>query len=87
MRKLPNRHEKKKAPRRPTGKKTLAAQADRYELYLRSVQDPDHEVQMMQRVYRDAYKRAPVSLREDFCGTAAVCATWVKSGKDRTCGA
>ncbi|MBI5495365.1 MAG: class I SAM-dependent methyltransferase [Deltaproteobacteria bacterium] len=58
--------------------KPTAKTADRYALYLASVQDPDHEVHMLRRVYRDAYRRDPRLLREDFCGTAAVCASWVR---------
>lgn len=74
----------KKAPaRRSARTPTQASQADRYALYLESVQDPEHEVKMMQRVFRDAYGKPALTLREDFCGTAAVCARWVRGSKDR----
>jgi hypothetical protein len=57
--------------------------ADKYDLYLKSVQEPSVEVEFFDRVYRKEFGRPPVLLREDFCGTAAVCAEWVKSRKDR----
>lgn len=64
-------------------KKPTARTADRYQLYLDSVQDPEHEVKILNRVFKDAYKRPPLTLREDFCGTAAVCAQWVSSNPER----
>jgi len=64
-------------------KATLAAGADKYALYRLSVQDPEHEVEQFTSFYRDAYGRDPVTLREDFCAAAAVCAEWVKKSRDR----
>jgi SAM-dependent methyltransferase len=61
----------------------LAALADRYDLYQRSVQSPENEVSFFDRAFRTYYKRAPLFLREDFCGTAAVCCEWAKSRRDR----
>jgi hypothetical protein len=60
-----------------------ARTADRHELYLKSVQAPDYEVYFFDRVYRRAYGRLPMVLREDFCGTFAVCCEWVKRSPDR----
>lgn len=72
------KHDRK--PRVPT----LAKQADRYELYGLSVQDPDHEVKFFDKVYSEFFgRRKPVILREDFCGTFAVCCAWVQAGRDR----
>ena len=68
--------------RRKKGK-SKADRADRYELYLKSVQAPDVETPFFNRVYRKEYGRLPVVLREDFCGTFAVCCEWVKSGSGR----
>ncbi len=59
-------------------KKTLASKADRYRMYLASVQAPDVDVRFFQRVYRKEFGERPEVLREDFCGTAAVCCEWVK---------
>ena len=66
-------------------KKTkLAEKADRFDLYQRSVQHADHEIEFFDQAFRDEYGRKPRSLREDFCGTFAVCCEWVKSDRDRT---
>ena len=65
-------------------KKTLAAIADKYDLYQRSVQEPEAEIPIFKRAYRDAYGKTAVPrlLREDFCGTFAICCTWVKAGRN-----
>jgi hypothetical protein len=63
---------------------TMAAAADKYDLYIRSVQSPDVEVAFFDRAYRARFGRRPLHLREDFCGTAAVCYDWVKSLPGRT---
>lgn len=74
-----NTKNKKRAKR----KISLASQADRYQLYQTSVQTPDYEVDFFNRVYKAAYGQKPLILREDFCGTHAVCCDWVRRGKDR----
>lgn len=65
-------------------KPTMADQADKFRCYQQSVQTPDHEVEFFEQAYRDVNRRRPQSLREDFCGTFAVCCEWVKSHKTRT---
>lgn len=62
---------------------TMASRADKYDLYLRSVQAPDNEITFFQRAYRQAYGRSPQVLREDFCGTFAVCCSWVRRKPER----
>lgn len=64
-------------------KPTLAERADKYALYQESVQAADYEVKLFDRVFKKEFGRKPVTLREDFCGTHAVCCEWVKRGKDR----
>ena len=54
-----------------------AATADKHDLYQRSVQDPEIEIAFLQRVYRKTFGRTPLSLREDFCGTALFCALFL----------
>jgi len=72
-------------PAKRRRKPTLTAKnADKHVLYQKSVQDADAEVTFIDRVFRQIRKRPPQSLREDFCGTALLTATWVKSGKQRT---
>ncbi len=63
--------------------KTMAQQADRYALYLASVQAPDHEVYFFNRAFKREFGRAPKVLREDFCGTFSICCEWAKGRKDR----
>jgi hypothetical protein len=65
------------------GKPTLADRADKFLCYQLAVQSPDNEVEFFEKAHREAYARSPVSLREDFCGTFAVCCEWVKTKKSR----
>jgi len=65
-------------------KQKLSETADKFVCYQKSVQAPDHEVEFFIRAYRDCYRKTPYSLREDFCGTFAVCCEWVGSNKRRT---
>ena len=61
----------------------MADRADKFKLYEKSVQTPDHEVEFFVKAYQDFHGSAPFTLREDFCGTFAVCCEWVKSDKRR----
>ncbi len=61
----------------------MAALADRYDLYQRSVQSPENEVAFFTRAFKTHFGRNPLTLREDFCGTAAVCCAWVESHHQR----
>jgi len=58
--------------------------ADRQVLYQLAVQSPEEDVKFLSRVYRAKRKNLPRHFREDFCGTALLCATWVKRGKEYT---
>lgn len=51
---------------------------DKYELYRRAVQDPEATADFLWNVHRDVSRRVPYVLREDFCGTFALCAEWVQ---------
>lgn len=55
---------------------------DKYDLYMKAVQSPDVDVLFYRRVYRELRKKDPRILREDFCGTFALCAEWVKLNKN-----
>ena len=65
-------------------KKKLARLAKRYpglslhHLYEASVQNVDADVDFIERVWKDARGDAPRTLREDFCGTASLCAEFVR---------
>lgn len=70
-----------KAP--PRQRRTMAASADKFDLYEQSVQDPDADVALIQRIFVKERHRKPLVLREDFCGTAKLCATWVRRHPER----
>jgi SAM-dependent methyltransferase len=63
-------------------KRSTAQQADRHQLYEMSVQDAQSEVDFIVDAYRQVRGRPARLLREDFCGTAAVCCDWVTRHKD-----
>ena len=73
---------KQRAPTR--ARQTLAQRADRHRLYEKSVQDAAAEIDFVDMAFRSLRNRRPVSLREDFCGTANVCCEWVRRGPART---
>ncbi|MDX2119312.1 MAG: class I SAM-dependent methyltransferase [Planctomycetota bacterium] len=55
-----------------------ARTADKHAVYESAVQNPEAEVNFVDRVYtRMRGKRASL-IREDFCGTAATCCEWVR---------
>ncbi len=66
------------------GKLTLAQTADKFDCYQRSVQSPEHEIEFFEQAFKDVFGRKPLTLREDFCGTFAVCCEWVRSHAKRT---
>ncbi len=68
----------------PKTKRSLAEKADKFDCYQRSVQAPEHEVEFFEQAFKEAYRRKPISLREDFCGTFAICCEWVQSNSQRT---
>ena len=61
-----------------TSNATQAQLADKYVLYQESVQDPGHEVDFFDKAYKAEFGKKPVTLREDFCGTFAICCLWAK---------
>ena len=71
-----SRRSKRKSPKRRRA--SQARRADRYALYEKSVQDPDADIHLIRRVFRNRYGRLPRLLREDFCGTALLACRWVQ---------
>ena len=61
---------------------SLADNADRHHLYELSVQSPESEVEFVSRWFRKLTGRRARVLREDFCGTAAVCCEWVRRHRE-----
>jgi SAM-dependent methyltransferase len=55
---------------------------DRFRLYQRAVQNPAAEIDVVDRIFRQRHGRPARGLREDFCGTAAVCTEWVRRRPD-----
>jgi SAM-dependent methyltransferase len=62
---------------------TQAEQADIHDLYEKSVQAVDVEVEFVRDTYRALRGRDPMSFREDFCGTASLACEWVRKGPRR----
>lgn len=62
-------------------KSNLAQRADRHALYEMSVQDVETEADFIASTYRRLKGRQARHLREDFCGTAGMCAEWVRRDK------
>lgn len=73
---------KKKAARKP--RPTLADRADKFALYQRSVQSPGVDIAFFDAEFKKHRGRAPLAVREDFCGTALFSAEWCKSDPRRT---
>ena len=59
-----------------------AETADRHELYQRAVQCPEADIDFVDETFQTLRGRPAQSLREDFCGTAAICCEWVKRRSD-----
>jgi hypothetical protein len=65
--------------RATTGKTTnKTAEFDKYSFYRRAVQAPDSDVIFLRDTYKELRGKAPVRLREDFCGTFSICCEWAK---------
>lgn len=69
---------KKKRERGPD-----AERVDPLDLYVRSVQSPEHDVDFLTAIYKRHLGGTPKRLREDFCGTGAMAAAWVRRGRGR----
>jgi len=63
---------------------SMAKTADKHTLYEESVQNPESDIEFLTHVYKKAYRKPPLALREDFCGTAKLCVEWVKSAPERS---
>ncbi len=60
-----------------------ATTIDRLLLYGPAVQHVEHDLDALEHIYRRLNGRAPVLLREDFCGTAALACEWVRRAPGR----
>ena len=68
----------KHAKKRPT----MAEAADIHDLYERSVQNVENEIEFLQATFRDIRGRTAHLFREDFCGTASASCQWVRQGPE-----
>jgi hypothetical protein len=59
-------------------KRKLAELADPHDLYQRSVQDPESEIDFVLQTWNELRSRPAELLREDFCGTAYTACEWVR---------
>jgi hypothetical protein len=80
-------HQRPKPARRtrpPKRRWRTAATSDRLELYELAVQEPEAESDLIDQVWKDIRGRTPHHIREDFCGSAAVCADWAQRRRTNT---
>tara|TARA_Y100000589_G_C27100517_1_gene607838 strand:- start:254 stop:1093 length:840 start_codon:yes stop_codon:yes gene_type:complete len=74
----------KNSKRKKNASSRTARGSDIHELYELSVQDPEGEIDTIDRIWKDQRGRTASSMREDFCGTAAVAREWVKKRPENT---
>ena len=68
--------------KKATKRKKPAVPRDKHVLYERSVQCPEADVRFFDRIFRKVNGKPATLLREDFCGTAALAAEWVRARPD-----
>jgi hypothetical protein len=56
---------------------------DKFAIYEESVQAADTEVDFITQCFKLYFRRNPSVLREDFCGSAWLCAEWIKLGRNK----
>lgn len=57
---------------------------DKYYFYENSVQDPEFDVELFSKIFKEHRERKALKFREDFCGTFYLSCEWVKSDPKRT---
>ena len=75
---------KHKKHKNKPGKPSMAEKADKHVLYEKTVQCPETEIDFIDTTYQQLRGRKAVSLREDFCGTAANSCEWIRRRADNT---
>jgi cyclopropane fatty-acyl-phospholipid synthase-like methyltransferase len=55
---------------------------DRYAYYKRAVQSPEIDCKFVSDAYKELKGKRPHDIREDFCGTFAICCEWVRRNRD-----
>ena len=64
-------------PARKKDRRLSAGTANRFDLYQRSVNSPETDVDFLIEAYETIRGRKPLHLREDFCGTANLAAEFL----------
>jgi len=64
-------------------KQTMAQQANLHELYEKSVQSPEADIEFFIDTYKALRGKEPMDMREDFCGTGLLSVDWCKSHPGR----
>jgi len=64
-------------------KPTMADKADLHELYEKSVQSPEADIEFFINTYKVLRGKEPLDMREDFCGTGYLSVEWCKSHPQR----
>jgi SAM-dependent methyltransferase len=77
-----NKHSTAKSAAKKSRKLTQAERADCHILYQKSVQDTGFEFEFVDATFRRLRGRGARTLREDFCGTAAMSCEWVRRRRD-----
>jgi SAM-dependent methyltransferase len=60
----------------------MAKPFNKYVYYEKSVQNPSNEVEFFNAKYKELTGKEPKTLREDFCGTAAISCAWVDQSSE-----
>lgn len=68
----------RKKVRRRVSKKNETVVFDKYELYRKSVQSAENDVQFLRETYRELKGKQAKVFGEDFCGTFALSTEWIK---------
>ncbi|MFM6930558.1 MAG: class I SAM-dependent methyltransferase [Bdellovibrio sp.] len=76
MTKAETSHRKK--VRRRVSKKSANSHFDKYEFYRKAVQSAENDVVFIQNTFKELKGKNPRTFREDFCGTFALSAEWIK---------
>lgn len=77
-----NKHKHRQKQQPGVGRTTMAERADRHDLYQRSVQDVETEINFVDETFTELRGREARVLREDFCGTGNTSCEWVRRRPD-----
>ncbi len=76
-----NKKNKKKKKKKKRDRQAFLA--NKHDLYQKSVQEPEADTHFFDEVFEKEFGGEPKLLREDFCGTGYLSATWVREKEGR----